>query len=80
MQIKVVAYGIAKEILKSHEMELEIGSTQTLKDVRSLLSDRFPELNRLASLRFAVNESYQDDTFQLSEKDEVVIIPPVSGG
>lgn len=80
MQIKVVAYGIAKEILQSHELDLEIGNTQTLKDVRSLLSDQFPELNRLASLRFAVNESYQDDGFQLSANDEVVIIPPVSGG
>ena len=80
MQIKVVAYGIAKEILQSHEMEMEIGDKQTLKEVRSLLSDQFPELNQLASLRFAVNESYQDDGFQLSEKDEVVIIPPVSGG
>lgn len=80
MQIKVVAYGIAKEILQSHEMELEIGNTQTLKDVRSLLSHQFPELNRLASLRFAVNESYQNDEFELSANDEVVIIPPVSGG
>lgn len=80
MQIKVVAYGIAKEILQSHEMDMKIGSGQTLKDVRHLLSDQFPELKRLASLRFAVNESYQDDEYQLSEKDEVVIIPPVSGG
>lgn len=80
MQIKIVAYGIAKEILQSHEMELEIGNTQTLKEVRSLLANQFPELNRLASLRFAVNESYQDDEFLLSANDEVVIIPPVSGG
>ena len=80
MQIKVVAYGIAKEILQSHEMNLEIGDTQTLQEVRSLLANQFPELNRLASLRFAVNESYQDDEFQLSANDEVVIIPPVSGG
>lgn len=80
MQIKVVAYGIAKEILQSHEMDLEIGNTRTLKEVRSLLAKQFPELNRLASLRFAVNESYQDDEFQLSANDEVVIIPPVSGG
>ena len=80
MQIKVVAYGIAKEILQSHEMNLEIGDTQTLQEVRSLLATQYPELNRLASLRFAVNESYQDDEFQLSANDEVVIIPPVSGG
>ena len=80
MQIKVVAYGIAKEILQSHEMALDIGSSQTLKEVRAMLSEKYPELNRLASLRFAVNESYQDDGFQLSESDEVVIIPPVSGG
>ncbi|MEM7109169.1 MAG: MoaD/ThiS family protein [Bacteroidota bacterium] len=34
----------------------------------------------LASIAFAVNEEYQQDDFELKENDEVVIIPPVSGG
>jgi molybdopterin converting factor small subunit len=31
-------------------------------------------------LAFAVGEEYQTDSYALTENDEVVIIPPVSGG
>ena len=80
MQIKVVAYGIARDILQTHEMGLSLDSNGTLGAVRSALTKKFPELSKLASLKFAVNESYQEDGYTLSDHDEVVIIPPVSGG
>ena len=38
------------------------------------------KLAELNTLSFAVNEEYRADDFVLSEDDEVVIIPPVSGG
>ena len=44
------------------------------------LEQKYPEFAKLQSLKFAVGENYQEDTFTLSENDEVVIIPPVSGG
>ena len=42
--------------------------------------ERYPEFAKLKSLSFAVGENYQDDSYALHENDEVVIIPPVSGG
>lgn len=80
VEVKVVAFGIAREILKTHEMGLTLENETTLGAVRNLLTGKFPELDKLSSLKFAVNESYQEDGFTLSANDEVVIIPPVSGG
>ena len=46
----------------------------------NVFPDEFPDFEKLRSLVIAVNEEYQEDGFILSEKDEIVIIPPVSGG
>ena len=45
-----------------------------------LVQPKYPEFEKLKSLKFAVNEDYQEDGYRLKENDEVVIIPPVSGG
>jgi molybdopterin converting factor small subunit len=49
-------------------------------DLKIELIAQFPDFEKLRSLVIAVNEEYQEDGFILSEKDEIVIIPPVSGG
>ena len=79
MKIRITAYGIARDILNgsSHEFSLEVKSVGDLKD--RMISD-YPAFGELRSLRFAVNEDYCEDDYILSENDEVVIIPPVSGG
>ncbi len=80
MKIKLIAFGIAKEILQSRQLEIELNSGDTLLSLRQTLVRRYPELAKLKSLSFAVGVNYQDDTYGLHENDEVVIIPPVSGG
>ena len=79
MKIKLVAFGIAKEILKgkNHSMELEV---HTIEELKTVLCTNYPEFQKLNSLAFAVNEEYQDGSFQLNDNDEVVLIPPVAGG
>jgi len=80
MKINLVAFGIAKDIVGSNQLELNVDGVQNLGDLKAQLCERFPEFQKLRSLSLAVNESYQEDSFALSENDEVVIIPPVSGG
>jgi len=79
MKLKLVSYGIAKDILTSKEKEVEYAVTN-VKELKAKLYTDYPDLERLQSIAFAVKEEYQDDDFQLSENDEVVIIPPVAGG
>ena len=74
-----MAYGIAREILGTRSTELEL-DVATVGQLRAELTARFPGLSGLRSVSFAIHESYQEDTFPLSEGMEVVIIPPVSGG
>ncbi len=79
MKLKIVAFGIAKEIMdgKTHELELE---ASTIGELKKYLCEEYGDFQKLNSLAFAVNEEYQDGTYVLSENDEVVLIPPVAGG
>lgn len=80
INVKVVAYGIAREIMGGFEHDLQLDAPASLADVRALMIKKYPDFQKLASLRFAVGENYQPDDFTLQANDEVVIIPPVSGG
>jgi molybdopterin converting factor small subunit len=80
MKIKLIAYGIAKDILKSRSLEIESTHGATIASLKVQLYNQYPELSHLASLSLAVGENYQSDDYVLHENDEVVILPPVSGG
>lgn len=80
MRIKLVAYGIAKDILSAGTKDYQVKPMATIGELKEQLIGEFSDFEKLRSLRFAVNEEYQPDDHQLSENDEVVIIPPVSGG
>jgi len=80
MKIKIIAYGIAKDILQNKELSYELNNTSTIGDLKANLLNQYPKFAALASLRFAVGEEYQEDGYELLEGHEVVIIPPVSGG
>ncbi|MFK7776298.1 MAG: MoaD/ThiS family protein [Saprospiraceae bacterium] len=80
MNINILAFGIAKDIINGSTLGLEIQDGTTVGDLKVKLISQFPDFEKLRSLAIAVNEEYQEDDFVLSEKDEIVIIPPVSGG
>lgn len=80
MKINVLAFGIAKDIINGQSIEVELENGTDVQSLKANLCNRFPAFNKLKSLAIAVNEEYQEDHFILKEADEVVIIPPVSGG
>lgn len=80
MKIKLVAYGIAKDILKSKEKVWDISGHETIASFKQNLLNEYPSFANLSQLSFAVGEEYREDSFLLNDGDEVVIIPPVSGG
>ena len=80
MKINILAFGIAKDIINGSTLGLEISDGTTVGELKTQLTSQFPEFEKLRSLAIAVNQEYQEDDFLLSEKDEIVIIPPVSGG
>jgi molybdopterin converting factor small subunit len=80
MRIQLLAYGIARDILRTRTIEFVLEDGNTISTLKRALVLSYPEFETLRSLQFAVNETYVDDTFVLNTDDEVVIIPPVSGG
>jgi len=80
MEIKILAFGIAKDIVSGNQTSLILEEASTVGTLKAALCAKFPEFEKLRSLSIAVNADYQTDDFKLSPSDEVVIIPPVSGG
>ncbi len=80
MIVKLVAFGIAKDILKGGTIQMDLPESVKIGELKSRLTDLYPEFSKLRSLSFAVNDEYKSDDFNLNSGDEVIIIPPVSGG
>lgn len=79
MKVRLIAFGIIKDIFGTAQVEVEVNVTDagTLKNI---LADKYPELKKLAHYMVAVNNEYATDTTAIKEGDEIAIIPPVSGG
>ncbi|MGH1516647.1 MoaD/ThiS family protein [Chryseobacterium sp. JK1] len=80
MKIKILAFGITKDIFGTSEKEIEAEDNLTAGQLKNLLEDRFPDLKKLKSYFIALNEEYAEDHQTITETDEIAVIPPVSGG
>ena len=79
----ILLFGITKDIVGQPTLSLshsEAQSLHTAGELKSFLKDNFPEMKNLSSLAIAVNSEYAQDDYPIQEKDEIAIIPPVSGG
>jgi molybdopterin converting factor subunit 1 len=79
MELKLLLFGITKDIIGSSPHSLKI-SGDTVASLRNQLLEDYPKLVGLRSLLIAVNNEYAEDDLVLNVTDEVAIIPPVSGG
>ncbi len=80
MKVNVLAFGIAKDIFGSSSVDVELPDHGTTSNLKQLLEDLYPRLKHLVCYMVAVNNEYASDEGLLTEKDEIAIIPPVSGG
>lgn len=80
MHLQITAYGIAKDILGNARLQIELPEAATVTHLKEALERQFPQLAELKSLAVAVNQEYAAADQRLSPADEIVLIPPVSGG
>ena len=80
MNLKILCFGITRDIIGQFEYKLSLPAEATVADLKNQLSTQFPKFAALKSLRIALNEEYAKDAMILKENDEIVLIPPVSGG
>jgi len=80
MIVEIMAFGITKDIVGQTILNFELPEGSSVKELKEKLAESYPKIQALKSLLIAVNEEYGDETHILSEKDEIALIPPVSGG
>ena len=80
MKISILAFGIAKDIVGSSQFEIEIPKQTRAYDLKAILVEKFPEFGNLKAFQIAINAEYALDNMVVRDNDEIVIIPPVSGG
>ena len=80
MEINVLAFGIAKDIFGASMVSLQLTNDATVSNLKYLLENQFPKLKQLTSYMVAVNNEYALDGDTVHQRDEIAIIPPVSGG
>lgn len=80
MKLKIVAYGIARDILGANSIDYEIEGSPSQEILLENLKKTYPDFSKLSSLMVAINSEYAKKGQVITENDEVVLIPPVSGG
>lgn len=78
--IKVVAFGIARDIIGGRTLNLKLKEGAVAQEAMQQLKSVYPEFEQLNSLNLAINEEYVEDSHKINDGDELVLIPPVSGG
>lgn len=81
MRVKVLFFGMLKDLAGTSVDTIEMPSHSTVRDVLRHYESRIPQLRTvMASLAMAVNQQYASAETALSPDDEIALLPPVSGG
>lgn len=81
MRVKVLFFGMLKDIVGCPEDHLSLPEGAQLASIFDHYAGRFPRIREMASsIVLARNQEFSDLSTLISEDDEVAFLPPVSGG
>ena len=81
MQIRVLFFGILKDLSGKSSDSISLPEDATLGDVLSHYEEVIPRLkDAKLSLAMSVNQEYASPATKLRPGDEIALLPPVSGG
>ncbi len=80
MKVSVLLFGITRDIIGDRQVEVDLPEKAGVNVLKRVLIDHYPGLRQLDSMAVAVNNEYVRNDQPLHEKDEIALIPPVSGG
>jgi molybdopterin synthase catalytic subunit/molybdopterin converting factor small subunit len=81
MRVRVLLFGVLKDIYQRSADDLDLQAGATLADVLEHYRREAPEQRTLFPiLALSVNQQYAQLSHPLNEGDEVALLPPVSGG
>jgi molybdopterin converting factor subunit 1 len=84
MRVRVLYFGVLKDLIGTAEEEIGAPAGTTVGDLLRILGERTSNLTMETkiwqSVAVAVNREYSSHSATLREGDEVALLPPVSGG
>ena len=81
MHVKVLFFGMLKDIVGRAEEQIEVPDGARLGLIFDRYAGEFPRLKGLAgSIVLASNHQFTDRSAAVNEGDEIAFLPPVSGG
>jgi molybdopterin converting factor subunit 1 len=80
MKIRVLFFGMARDIANMNSVELEVDEDSNVSSLRAVLEKNYPKFSNSHEFSIAVNEEYAENATVLKNNDVVAVIPPVSGG
>lgn len=81
IRVKVKLFAVYQEVFGTPELNLALLPETTVAQVLASLIEQQPKLAKWRDVtRFGVNLQFVESATVLQEGDEVVLIPPVSGG
>ena len=81
MRVRVRLFASLREAVGTSEVELDLADGSTAEDAWRSLAGTYADLApRRARLTAAINRRYAPFDTALREGDELVFVPPVSGG
>jgi len=81
VRIRVLFFGVIRDIVSLREDTVEVPEGARLETVLESYSSRFPRLRAMtSSIGMARNQQFASPGSPVAEGDEVAFLPPVSGG
>jgi len=79
--LSIKLFASLRQAMHSEEITLNIDNEITVSQMKKIVFETFPNLKKLnIPFLVAVNHKYATDSDVIGTKDEVALIPPVSGG
>jgi len=80
MVVQIQCFGIARDICGGDFIDAVLEDGSSVLDLQHMLREKFPALAELRHFFIARNQVYAQADELIQANDELVIIPPVSGG
>ena len=81
MRVKVLFFGMLKEVVGRAEDSLEVNPGCALSEIFDYYAGQFPRMREMAgSIVMARNQDFAEPSTAAEEGDEIALMPPVSGG
>jgi len=79
--LSIKLFASLRQAMRSDEIKINIDNKITVSHMKKIVFETFPNLKKLnVPFLVAVNHKFAKDSVVISTKDEVALIPPVSGG